>query len=114
MRVHRNGKFEGFVAGRSIAQAEAYFDKWYGQEVIRWLEQFRYVKKEQLELLTTVDMAMEDLRAAGKSVDLDGVKAVIESHPEWQPKLARDLFSDQAILEAIAEAERLFNGRPRA
>jgi hypothetical protein len=49
---------------------------------------------DELELLATVDMAMEDLRRAGKSVDLAGVKLIIREQPEWEAKLDRDIFSD--------------------
>ena len=60
-----------------------------------------------LVLLATVDMAMVDLAAARQSVDVAGVKRVIAAHPEWLPKLSRELFSDDGIRRAMAECAAL-------
>jgi Type I restriction modification DNA specificity domain len=54
VRIIHTQKGEGFVADEKIAQAEDYFNKWYGAEALTWLEQFRYQKNDALELLTTV------------------------------------------------------------
>lgn len=108
VRAHHNGTYEGFMAGDKVAGAEAYFDKWHGPAVRAWLEQFHYTKTDELELLATVDMAMEDLRRAGNSAALTAVKQVIQSHPEWQAKLDRPIFSDANIERAIAECHNLF------
>ena len=97
----------GFIAADNIAQAEGYFEKWYGPEVIQWLEQFRYKKNDDLEVLATVDMAAVELRAAGKSVDVAAVKDVIASHPEWEAKLDPPVFSDANIAEAIKQSDDL-------
>lgn len=99
----------GFIAADKIAEAETYFEKWYGPEAIQWLlKHFHYLKKEQLELLATVDMAAVELRAAGKIVNVDGVKDIIRNHPEWQAKLDRPIFSDASIAEAIDTTLKLF------
>ncbi len=105
---HRNGKYDGFLAGRNIAEAERYFEKWYGSDVLRWLEQFRHKKNNELEVLTTIDLAREDLRREGKVVTFDNVKEVIRKHPEWEAKLDRDVFSDRSINLAIRSCENLF------
>lgn len=97
----------GFIAAGNIARAEGYFEKWYGQEVIQWLEQFRYKKNDDLEVLATVDMAAFELRASGKTVDVAAVKDVITSHPEWEAKLNRAAFSDANIAEAIKQSDAL-------
>ena len=97
----------GFIAADNIAQAEGYFEKWYGPEVIQWLEQFRYKKNDDLEVLATVDMAALELRASGKTVDVAAVKDVITSHPEWEAKLDRAAFSDANIAEAIIQSDAL-------
>ncbi len=110
VREHHSGKFVGFVAGENIAQAESYFEKRYGLDVLQWLERFRFRNKDELELLTTVDMAMEDLRSNGRAVSVSAVKEVIASHPKWKPKLERGLFSDVNIARAIAESRALFGG----
>ena len=108
VRVLSVGKSEGFVADENIAQAEGYFEKWYGTEALTWLEQFHYYKNDALELLTTVDMACEDLSRAGKAVTLSTVKQVIRDNPEWKPKLDRPEFSDGNIERTIQSCSQLF------
>lgn len=98
----------GFIAAGNIAQAETYFEKWYGREVIDWLEQFRYRKNDDLEVLTTVDMAVEELRTSGQDVSVTGVKGVISNHPDWNAKLDRPEFSDVNIASAIRQCKALF------
>ena len=97
----------GFVAADNIAQAESYFEKWYGPEVIQWLEQFRYKKNDDLEVLATVDMAALELLTSGKSVTVAAVKDVITGHPEWEAKLDRAAFSNANIAEAIKQSDAL-------
>ncbi|MGY1490081.1 restriction endonuclease subunit S [Methylobacillus pratensis] len=108
IRQHRNGQFSGFVADQNIAQAEAYFIDWYGQEVLDWLEQFRKKTNDELELLTTVDMSVEDLERKGSVISLESVKTLIAEHPEWKPKLERPIFSDINIKWAIDQSRKLF------
>ena len=108
VRPHARDKFSGFVASDKIAEADTYFRKWYGDDVLIWLEQFRFKPNDELELLATVDMAMEDLRQSGKSVELSTVKSVIRNHPEWEAKLERDIFSDTNIARAIKQCGELF------
>jgi len=103
-----NGTYEGFVAADKIEQAQRYFEQWYGADALEWLERFHYRKTEELELLATVDMAMVDLAAAGEPAGVAGVKRVIAAHPEWAPKLSRELFSDEHIERAMAECAALF------
>lgn len=108
VREHASGPYRGFVAANNIAQAEGYFGKWYGADCIQWLEQFRFKKNDDLEVLATVDMAAEELRAAGTRVNVDSVKDVIRGHPEWQAKLDRPVFSDANIGKAIETSRTLF------
>lgn len=107
VREHNNGTYVGFVAGEKIAKAEQYFIEWY-PGAKEWLEQFRFEKTDQLELLATVDMAMEDLRSSGRAVALKAVKEVISTHPEWEAKLSRTIFSDSNIKRAIGVCQNLF------
>jgi restriction endonuclease S subunit len=107
VRALRNEKYEGFVAGDKIEQAQHYFEQWYGTVALDWLEKFHYRKTDDLELLATVDMAMMDLAADGQPADVASVKHVIASHPEWVPKLSRELFSDDNIASAIIECQGL-------
>jgi len=108
VREHHNGTYPGFVAGDKIVQAENYFEKWYGTDALAWLEQFKFKKTDELELLTTVDMAMVDLAGESRTIDLPSVKAVIAGHPEWVPKLSREIFSDANIERAICVCKDLF------
>jgi hypothetical protein len=109
VRAVSTGKSEGFVADENIAQAEGYFEKWYGAEALSWLEQFRYQKNDALELLTTVDMACEDLSRVGKVVSTSTVKQIIYDSPEWKAKLNRSVFSDDNIAATIETCRQLFS-----
>ncbi len=105
---HSNGTYSGFLAGEKIEEAEKYFETWFGKESLTWLKQFQFEKHDQLELLTTVDMAMVDLRNANKDLNLDTVKQLIYEEPEWAPKLDRSIFSDDNIQRAINRSLSLF------
>lgn len=107
VREHNNGTYVGLVAGEKIAQAEQYFTEWY-PVAKEWLEQFRFEKTDELELLATVDMAMGDLRSHGRAVAFKAVKEVISTHPEWEAKLSRLIFSDTNIKRAIGICSNLF------
>jgi type I restriction enzyme S subunit len=107
VREHNNGTYAGFVAGEKIAQAEQYFAEWY-PGAKEWVEQFHFEKTDELELLATVDMAVEDLRSRGRAVALKAVKEVIRTHPEWEAKLSRSIFSDGNIKRAIGVCRNLF------
>ena len=108
VRILHTERGEGFVADENIAQAEGYFEKWYGAEALTWLEQFRYQKNDALELLTTVDMACGDLSRADKAVTLSAVKQIIHDSPEWKAKLDRSVFSDDHIAATIQSCRQLF------
>lgn len=108
IREQENGRYRGFVAGTNVAQAVRYFEKWYRPESLEWLEQFRYKSNEELELLATVDMAVEELRAAHRDVNVQEVKSVISGHPEWKAKLERPIFSNASIAQAIDTCRVLF------
>ena len=109
VRQHRSGKRQGFVAGTNVDEAERYFEQWYENEALQWLEQFRFETNDDLELLTTVDMAVEELRGAGEEISVGRVKEVIHSNPEWKPKLTRPLFSDPNIARAIENCQKVFD-----
>ena len=109
VRQHRSSKGQGFIASTNFDEAEGYFDRWYGSELLQWLEQFRYKKNDDLELLTTVDMAVADLYEAEEKISVESVKEVIRSHPEWDPKLDRPIFSDANLARAIESCQKLFD-----
>lgn len=108
VKRHQRDKFKGFIAAEKVDEAEAYFSKWYGPDALTWLEQFRKKKNDELELLATVDMAMDDLSRSRARVDVNAVKSVLGNHPEWVAKLNRDTFSDEKISGAITQCQRLF------
>ena len=108
MRQHKNKRHQGFVADNHAGESEEYFDKWFGKEALQWLDQFRYKKNDELELLTTVDMAAEELRAASKEVSVENVKNVILCHQEWKAKIDRRIFADGNLARAIEDSRTLF------
>lgn len=108
IRRHKKEEFQGFVADSHVGEAEQYFDKWYGKEALQWLDQFRYKKNDDLELLTTVDMAAEELRAAGKEISAENVKNVMLGNQEWKAKIDRRNFADANLLRAIEYSRTLF------
>ena len=109
MRRHGNGSYRGFIAGENIEKAEGYFSRWYGEDCLKWLDQFRYERSGDLELLTTVDLAAEELREAGKGISVESVREAIRGEPEWQAKLKRSIFSDANISRAIDKCRTLFD-----
>ena len=109
VRRHGNGGYKGFIAGKNIEKAQGYFIKWYGEDCLKWLDQFRYERSGDLELLTTVDLAAEELREAGKDISVESVKEAIRGDPEWQAKLNRVVFSDANISRAIDQCRTLFD-----
>jgi type I restriction enzyme S subunit len=111
--IAQNNKYmirsgNGFVTGPKNVVAFGYYEKWYPIEHLKWLDAFKFEKSDALEVLTTVDMACEDLKRQGKVVSVQSVKALIASEPEWLPKLSRAIFSDTGIAAAIRRSEELF------
>lgn len=110
IREH-NGKYKGFVVSDNADEALGYFAKWYGDEPLKWLlERFRYVsnRKDKLELLTTTDKAMVELRSENKPVTTQAVKEIITKSRAWKDKLKRPIFSDANITHAIKWSNELF------
>jgi type I restriction enzyme, S subunit len=110
VRAYNSGKAEGFIAGDKIAQAQEYFETWYGPHALTWLEQFRYKTNDEMELITTIDMACEDLQRESKDVNPRAVKQILRDHPEWKAKLDKPIFSDKNIGSSIEECQKLFSG----
>lgn len=108
IRDHKNGKLNGFISHSNITEPKEYFIKWYGNDAIEWLEQFKYVSNDQLELWATIDMAIENLNAQNTPVTLENLKSFLKSNEEWQAKLERDIFSDRNIQSAILKSQELF------
>ncbi len=111
VQTHQREDRKGFIPGPQVHEAEHYFKKWYGQEPLQWIEQFRYRKNEELELLTTVDMAMGELQTAGKPAHVTAIKTLIAKSEIWRSKLERAIFSDIKIAQAIREIRQFFLDR---
>lgn len=99
-----------FSKGENIGAALKDVTEWNWQSVIDWLlAKFRYVGKDKLEVLATVDMAICDLIHSGVTPSLATVKHLIASNKEWKTKLKKTYFSDEDIKQAIDECYQLFN-----
>jgi len=109
IRKH-TGNYKGFIIDDNAQEALTYFMRWYGDEPLKWLQQFRYItnRKYELELLTTTDKAMLELIDEGKTVTLQAVKELIWKSPAWRDKLKRPIFSDENIIRAIKWSNELF------
>ncbi len=108
IKESKKGQYSGFIAANNIYQAEEYFNQWYGRDVLQWLKQFKFEKSDTLELWTTVDMAVQELKRQGEEVSKEAVKSLIKNTKEWKPKLKRPVFSDGNIAGAILKTEKLF------
>lgn len=106
------GKYRGFISGINVQEALNYFQQWYGNEPLAWFEQFRYIpkRKDELELLTTTDMSMVEIRGEGRNITVQSVKELMKKNPEWKDKLNRLIFSDNNIERAIKWSYDLFGG----
>lgn len=100
-----------FSVGSKIAKAIDYAEQWGYLPVINWLvENFKYTKVDELEVLATVDMAICDLKSAGQNCSVSEIKALINQNSEWRQKLQKPYFSDRNIDIAIKKLNTfLFN-----
>lgn len=99
-----------FSKGKNIGAALKYVSEWNWQSVIDWLlAKFRYVGKDKLEVLATIDMAICDLIHSDITPSFETVKHLIASNKEWKEKLNKKFFSDEDIKQAIDECYQLFN-----
>lgn len=100
----------GLIATNSISKAEEYYNRYYQQESLDWLDtNFHYESNNNLEVLTTVDYAIIDLRNQNKDITLENIKTYISSDEEWKPKLKLDYFTDEAITKAMETSKILLN-----
>lgn len=106
--TYKGKEYENFLAGDNVVEAIGYFKDWYGEKALQWINQFKYTKRDQLELWATVDMAIEDLKQENKPVNFQTIKTLINNHEEWRPKLKRPVFSDDNIKKAINKVNQLF------
>ncbi len=97
-----------FVKGEKTNEAVNYFVQWYGAKAIEWLKQFKFRKNDELEVLATVAEAIADLKRNSLSITVESIKQVIQTNPEWRPKLDKEYFSDTNIQAAMRESQKLF------
>ena len=105
-----NNTYKGFVGGENNDEANNYFYKWFGSKSLNWLEQFRYTKNDKLGLITTIDMAMLEIKENNQAVNLQSIKQVLQEDEEWKNKLNDKTYSDENITSTIKELKRLFCG----
>lgn len=107
--VETSSKGSKFNKGANISEALSYIEKWNMQVDIAWLSShFLRYDVNRLELLTTVDMAICDLKMQNIPASVESIKSLICSDNEWKAKLAKAYFSDKDIAWAIGESEKLF------
>jgi type I restriction enzyme S subunit len=104
---------QGFTLskGKKIDTALKYTVEWEWQGAIAWLENLRYKKTDDLELLATVDMAVCEIEQRGTTATLAAIKALIANDKEWKAKLNKPIFSDDNIVRAMRELQTLLPGR---
>jgi type I restriction enzyme S subunit len=109
IKNEKSGNFSGFISSDNISKALDYFKRWYGDDVLIWLEQFRKQTNDTLELWTTVDMTMQELKYLGKEISLKSIKEFIYDDKEWKHKLEMPFFSDINIKNAMINSQILFD-----
>jgi len=106
------GKGTTFSHGNDIDKALRYIQKWGRQSDISWVvENLKYKKTDDLELVATVDMAICDLSEAGIAISIDTIKYLISTNEEWKAKLKKQTFSNENINRAIRELQTLLQRR---
>ena len=99
---NKSAKGSSFAPGPEIEKAKAYCSKYGYDEFIPIFNQYlKYKKVDELELYTTVDKTILELRDQGSPINLNTVKTYISNDKTWVPKLSREVFNDENIEEAI-------------
>jgi len=111
VKACRVDKRTGLIAGDNIEEIDQYLPRYGFQGALDWaVARFRFKKNDDLELLATVDFAALDLMDQGLPVNVQTVRELIASEPEWSPKLDRAILSDRNIQRALAELAQHFEG----
>ena len=99
---NKSDKGSSFAPGPEIEKAKAYCSKYGYDEFIPIFNQYlKYKKVDELELYTTVDKTILELKDQGFPINLQTVKTYISNDKTWVPKLSREVFNDKNIEEAI-------------
>ena len=106
-----NDKGTLFFVGDGVQKALSYANKWGYESGFEWLkEKFLTTKVEMLELITTVDWAMVDLKKRNETISMETVKKYIYQKDKWRAKLDKWYFTDEYIIHAIQWSYDLFGG----
>lgn len=99
---NKSDKGSSFAPGPEIEKAKAYCSKYGYDEFIPIFNQYlKYKKVDELELYTTIDKTILELKDQGSPINLKTVKTYISNDKTWVPKLSREVFNDENIEEAI-------------
>jgi len=104
------GDLKPVKPGATVSKAVEQAQKLLGPakaKVDEMLDQMKGWGYRTLERWATVLDASFELTAAGQPATVEGVKDIIQRHPDWVPKLSRDEFSDTNI-EATLKGLRGF------
>ena len=99
---NKSNKGSSFAPGPEIDKAKSYCSKYGYDKFIPILNQYlKFKKVDELELYTTVDKTILELKEQNLPINLNTVKNYISNDKTWVPKLTREVFNDENIEEAI-------------
>ncbi len=99
---NKSNKGSSFAPGPEIDKAKSYCSKYGYDKFIPIFNQYlKFKKVDELELYTTVDKTILELKEQNLPINLNTVKNYISNDKTWVPKLTREVFNDENIEEAI-------------
>lgn len=98
---NKSSKGSSFEPGPEIDKAKEYFINFGYDKFLPILNELKYFHVDKLELYTTVDKTILELKERDLSINLDTVKDYILNDKTWVTKLSREVFNDNNIEEAI-------------
>lgn len=99
---NKSNKGSSFAPGPDVDKAKSYCSKYGYDKFIPIFNQYlKFKKVDELELYTTVDKTILELKEQNLPINLNTVKNYISNDKAWVPKLSREVFSDENIEEAI-------------
>lgn len=105
---NKSNQGSSFAPGQDIEKAKAYCNKYgYDKFIPIFNEYLRYMKVDKLELYTTVDKTILELKQQNKQINLQTVKDYIANDKTWVPKLSREVFNDDNINSAIKFSQQI-------
>lgn len=99
---NKSNKGSSFAPGPEIDKAKSYCLKYGYDKFIPIFNQYlKFKKVDELELYTTVDKTILELKEQNLPINVNTVKNYISNDKTWVPKLSREVFNDENIEEAI-------------